>query len=661
MSKSESIFSKGRSLYLIHGIAVSVFVLAIAITQTGLYTTILNLLDRNFLFRARHAMHLNPQSSPKLKILGLDDATAAMLGEPTLTGKDMFLLLKNISDKKPKAILIDGLLGRAPGEEALKLWKQRGQLEEVHSGLFLSPKKIPYRAPFDGAGEIFKAEANGYPPTTFLENWMTFSYNPEYKGMIGTPGHINYFQDGVLPLFLNNNANTVFPHISLYAADSFGAIAGDLFINQRKVQTDNGNIIINYRNPRTYYKKTRSLRFLINRARDGIPEKSINEGDIVLLILGYATGTTDFIEGTPFGHIPGGLLIASTIDDILLGTFLTNGDLGVLPILILGLAAAYFGIKVSPRQQWKIGLGIISIYVGISLALFCSYNIVVPFSIPIFTFLIINVCYSAHRGLIDEIQTFMLEKEFYDEKTLRRAEETEKKILANDLSQGRVSQELLLPKKMHGDFSGLSYTMSLTPHLQMSGDWLYHWSVNDDETRIILGDVAGKGAGAAMAMAAIISCFRQAELQNMSLERALESTNNMLLDLFKGQAMSTATSIILAKRDSGKTEIKLYNAGGPGWFLINKGSIKALSIRGTPLGISKTIQTPHKSVTLEEGNMLTTFSDGYAEGSREIRNIRNKMKDVNPEKISHHQFIDIILTANENRYGDDQTILTIVA
>ena len=664
-------FSLGsdRSKVVVHCISIIFVLLAVLVQSSDYEETILNLVDRSVLFNARDYFFdgkFNPASDERLKILALDDPTAAMLGEPSLDGKILFQLLENLTAQNPKAVLIDGLLGRPPLAANLARWKKEGVFSNVHSGMFVGPKKIPYRAPFQATAPVYKAKDFGYPPAQLRRGWRTFSYHPDYGKALGTPGHINYFKDGVLPLFVATNSEQAIPHLSLYAASSYKGDGGELFINDELVDQEEGQITINYRPPATYYKKTRSLRHMLRRAAQGIPEKSVKAGDIVLIILGYATGTTDFIEGTPYGHIPGGLLIASTIDDILLGTFLETPNVGPFLTVLLGFLGAFLGLRFEPRHQWIFALVIFVSAIEASIMLFSLWGIVIPFTIPLLSYVLVNLAYSAHKGLTNEIQRYLLERNYYNveqnyynEQTYRAAEELEKDKLNADLTLGRAAQEMLLPKHMSGSYVSTNYQMSYSPNLLMSGDWLYHWGIDKEETRFILGDVAGKGAGAAITVTAIISTLSECEGQGLSYEAALEKVNLILMEMFSGKVMTTASGVVL-RRQGNKTLATIYNAAGPGWFLLQQNTFRPLLLRGTPIGISNTLEIPKRTIALEPGSMLLTFSDGYAEGSREIRNIQNYLNAMAPIKLDHSHIIELLQLANSSRSDDDKTALTLV-
>ena len=45
---------------------------------------------------------------------------------------------------------------------------------------------------------------------------------------------------------------------------------------------------------------------------------SVHPGDVVVMITHYATGNTDFLD-SPWGHIPGGYILLSSINSVLRG------------------------------------------------------------------------------------------------------------------------------------------------------------------------------------------------------------------------------------------------------------------------------------------------------------------------------------------------------
>ena len=66
-----------------------------------------NNINHPVLFNARESLSLTPPLSKKLKVITLDDETVRYINSDKLDLYDFALLIKSISEKKPRAILLD--------------------------------------------------------------------------------------------------------------------------------------------------------------------------------------------------------------------------------------------------------------------------------------------------------------------------------------------------------------------------------------------------------------------------------------------------------------------------------------------------------------------------------------------------------------------------
>ena len=663
-SKKNSIFLNGKSWYVFHALSLIFIVLIYGVLASPISNHIKTRISLPILFNSREIINKPQAITEKLKIFAIDDSTFSFLGGPRLSTEDLHLLLKNISDKKPKVILIDGLLSDRPADSDKQFLNMiRKEQMPVYTGAYPSSTDIPHR-------HLLKLNKSSYtlkhygvlnkaqrPLLTSRKKWKIYGYESSYEGVFKGVGHLTYNNDGTVSPFYLINPKQVLPHISLYAANTVKFEDKHLKIDGFEVPvTKTGSVPINHRPPIEFYKKTKSLRHMVQRARQGIPEKNVQEGDVVLLIFGFATGNTDFHENSPFGEIPGALMIANMINDIVTGSWITKYEIEPWLILFFSILGIIVGINARPRMFWPALLLVCGLTQGLVCYLFAFHSIQIPWILPLLAFIGTSSIHFAHVLVQSEIKMVEVEKNYYRQRALRLEEQHEKAVLEENLELGRAVQKLLLPKEMGGNFKSFIYQMKYTPHLKMAGDWFFTWEVSKHERRILIGDVMGKGASAAIPVAVIIGILKDCQSDNIPLDKAVDILNQRLIDIFDYYITSTLSAITLYS--GGKVE--LLNAGGTGWYKIENGALDVFLLRSNPLGMSKNFSPSKTTASIEPSSIFFTFTDGYAEGSREVKKLSKRFR-----KFSHFQkdisFIHSHLQTVKEEADDDKSLLTIYA
>jgi serine phosphatase RsbU (regulator of sigma subunit) len=378
---------------------------------------------------------------------------------------------------------------------------------------------------------------------------------------------------------------------------------------------------------------------------------------VVLILLAFATGNTDFHEASPFGEIPGGLIIASMISDIIDATWLRQVETAPLLIVLMAALGTALGINGSAGRFW-VGFLLCSVlYTIICLYLFAAQSLVVPWFFPYLSFCSASLIYFAHVRLQEEFKLLSVERNYYSEKSMRLERETEKAKLEGYLSLGKAVQKLLLPETMVGQFHQFHYKMIYHPHMKMAGDWLFTWPVAEHEYRIIIGDVMGKGPSAAIPVASIITVLREAQLQKLNMTDTLRQLNSRLISLYHHHITSSVAAVSLFADG----HCTLYNAGSPGWFSHAPGQTNYFMLRSNPLGLTEHCRIAQYSFDLPQHSTLITFTDGYLEGSRELNRFLKKLqRTAHTGTLSTEILESHISTCRDQRLSDDDQSLLLV-
>jgi len=633
--KKISIFLNGLSWPIFHGLASFFLLIMLAVQASSLGSYIDTRIIAPIFFNVREYLGQTPPIHSKLKVIALDDSTFSYLGGPRLTFAQLASLLENVGRRQPKAILIDSLLSDQPRQIPGSLPESTKSLP-IYTGSFPSQFPLRFRQPTDLSQTAYQAQT--YLPTglklqdlsyslDLRTSWIPYGNSTGYGDLVRATGHITYNRDGTISPFYQINEQTLLPHLSLYAADTIQLDRQALKINgQAAPLTKRGGLMINHRPPGDFYLRSISLRPMLQRAEAGQLEPQINPGDIVLVLLAFATGNTDFHEGGPFGDIPGGLIIASMISDLLDQQWIDRWEIDIALILSFGIVGIVLGINARVRYYWVYLVSTWTVMSTVALLLFSYGQIWMPWLMPLIAFTGTSLIHFAHVRIQDEMKMMLIEKNYYAEKALRLEEMHKKAELESNLALGRAVQKLLLPRSLQGSFYGFHYNMQYKPVAGMSGDWLYVWDFSLGERRIFMGDVMGTGPSAAIPVAALIGILKDCEEQKLGVEESFARLNRRLIELFDQHVVCSLSAIVLY-RDG---RIELFNAGGPGCFLFGGKQADYFVMRSSPIGLNPQIELARCDVQLQDHQTLFTFTDGFM---HETKDLKRLVRHLRQEKI----------------------------
>ncbi len=620
-------------------------------------------------FRIREMLGKTPELSPKLKILALDDGTVNFLKKPEVGLKDLSLLLANIARQKPRVILLDKVFSITPesGESELDIELMRKiQGAPIYTGASIKPNKMKYRSLLDlteegyGASRWLKVGDNwGHVMQHFRDTpGYIYAYEKFFQGAFDGVGHIEFDRTRSVFPFMAYQNRYLLPHISLYAAETV-AIGRELVINGQVVPLkENGALTVNHRPVVHFYEgknHMRSMRYAIERARKGQEESWVKEGDAVVILFDFFTGSTNFIEGAPFGDLPGGLMISTMVDSAMENRWIKPmGSLAWLILVgtLLGTAIARY---TGPMQYWAfLFVGSALWFAGVNY-LFSYYSIMISWVLPLIGMLGGGMIQYIYNRLGSEWRAMELENQYLQERARRLEEEKAKVQFAERLNLGRAVQEILLPPHKEQTFGTFTLSMSYEPAQEMSGDWIYLWETGD-ELRLLLGDVVGKGPSAAIPVAVIIGILGECKGLEMSVHDSLVRVNRRLVELFGKQISSSCTAIALLKNG----QLELFNAGSPGWFMRQGESTRYIPLRSSALGVAEDVQIVREEIHPEGQAVLFTFTDGYMEGSRAFKRLIQRV-DLMPQEPLSIEALQVVLdeVGKDFRLEDDRSLLLI--
>lgn len=192
----------------------------------------------------------------------------------------------------------------------------------------------------------------------------------------------------------------------------------------------------------------------------------------------------------------------------------------------------------------------------------------------------------------------------------RQHELVEKERLRKELELCRRIQEELLPHgALHFPFAEVKGVS--IPAREVGGDFFDYFALPGGPAAILVGDVSGKGVGAALLMANVQATLRArlplcqdlAELAT-ALDEEIEKTTPAAVYL----------TLFLAILEPERRALRYVNAGHNTQFLLHAaGGFEELSSTGRPLGLLPGGGYEERQVPLQAGDCLFLFTDGLTE------------------------------------------------
>jgi sigma-B regulation protein RsbU (phosphoserine phosphatase) len=189
--------------------------------------------------------------------------------------------------------------------------------------------------------------------------------------------------------------------------------------------------------------------------------------------------------------------------------------------------------------------------------------------------------------------------------------EARQRSLESDLKAARDAQSLIMPPP-GGQIGRVTYAMHSEPGRIVAGDLFDVVALKDGKVAVFLGDVAGKGVGAALLMATVQAHLNASLRNNDNPGRVMEEVNRHIAHHCADGRFIT---LWLGIFDPARGMLDYVDAGHGYWLLRRPTGIpgKVPSAGGLPLGIDAETTYEFESVSVTPGTRLIVYSDGVVE------------------------------------------------
>ena len=201
---------------------------------------------------------------------------------------------------------------------------------------------------------------------------------------------------------------------------------------------------------------------------------------------------------------------------------------------------------------------------------------------------------------------------------------------------------------------------------EVGGDFYDYFRLDDTHIAILIGDVSGKGIGAAMFMMKAITCFKNIASINLTPKETLEKVNEKLIVGNDSEMFVTCLYAII-NTENGK--MVYANAGHTKPVVGKNKNFHFLNCNsGFLLGVMEDIFVIDEEYQLSHGELVTLYTDGITEarrsdgafyGEERMLDLYNK-KNYSCLLELHAELKDDIMTFVDNApQSDDITYITL--
>lgn len=257
------------------------------------------------------------------------------------------------------------------------------------------------------------------------------------------------------------------------------------------------------------------------------------------------------------------------------------------------------------------------------------------------------------NGMAEHLQLSLAEIERRNER-LRRS-----MALARDIQIG------LLPDRPPWNGEEIAVYARSIPAYEVGGDFYSYLALPEGRAAIAIGDISGKGVGAALLMALTSSAVESQGRQIEHPAQVLTALNNLLAPRLRANHMNAALLFVVI--DPRKQVMRVANAGMIAPMLVAQGGSHFVEVGGLPLGSFAGAIYQEQVVPFKPGDLLLLLSDGVVEAHDQddqlfgFDRLERAIADSEPANV--RDLVELVLGQVQQHMGDREQHddITIVA
>ena len=241
----------------------------------------------------------------------------------------------------------------------------------------------------------------------------------------------------------------------------------------------------------------------------------------------------------------------------------------------------------------------------------------------------------------------------------------EKKSMEHDLINASNVQQVLMPKRAP-KYKNLDISFINIPSKIVSGDLYDLIPLDDNHLGVIIGDIAGKGAGAAIMMSLLLAGFRAYKKTHFTVCETVARLNNLLEESISASRYATFFYGIISLKEN---IITSTNAGhNPPIILHKNGEVETLNTGGIVLGYLANETYRQEEMNFNEGDLIVFYTDGITEamndnseefGEDRLLNTIKKNQSKSSYEIRKTILQELKLFTGYSEPDDDATLVVV--
>jgi serine phosphatase RsbU (regulator of sigma subunit) len=244
----------------------------------------------------------------------------------------------------------------------------------------------------------------------------------------------------------------------------------------------------------------------------------------------------------------------------------------------------------------------------------------------------------------------------------------EKERLQRELLLAQEMQKRLLPQTLPS-FLTVEMQAASAPALEVGGDYYDVALLSDHRVGIVIGDVSGKGVGAAFYMAEVKGIFQSLSKIYSSPKQFLVKANESLLSSLDKRSF---ISLIYAVLDVATGDLLVSRAGHCPMLYASSSSISYITPTGMGLGLSggKLFEDSleERKMVMKEGDVCVFYTDGVTEsrsasgeefGYERLLKVVEEKRSCSAEEIKEEIIQRVWSYTDAQGYDDDLTVFVV--
>ncbi len=254
----------------------------------------------------------------------------------------------------------------------------------------------------------------------------------------------------------------------------------------------------------------------------------------------------------------------------------------------------------------------------------------------------------------------------YDELKAAQAQLIEKERLERELQVAAEIQLSILPDELP-EFERVSFGARILPARQVGGDFYDVFTLKNNKTGVLIGDVADKGVPSALFMARAHALIMAEADTGMSAGEVMQMVNGHITRLQKSTQFVTVLYGIL---DLQTNEFSYARAGHePPLVLHPNGVVERIPhSSGMAIGLWENVRLDERTIRLAPGDILFMYTDGMTDcrspegeafGLDRIKETLSKLTNYNAQQVCDFMLETLKNYQQGAKQDDDVTLVAV--